>query len=209
MIMQIERINNYEDKRFPRKILNQHGAFIIDGNMPCGVEITGADTAVVHCSKEEYYGEIAETFRFYAGHICKFFDGNGKSVAEFPSVQIFDVRLGDIQPSQFYVDEDKFSAVKSFIKSNNDIIIPLQKSGKKFVSLDGHTRLALAATRGYKTVKGFIARDIQIQGFVKEAQKRGIYSPFDLKIISHTDYDILWNKFCDDFFADGNAEKTD
>lgn len=34
MMVEIERINNYDDKRFSDKVLKQHGAFLINGNAP-------------------------------------------------------------------------------------------------------------------------------------------------------------------------------
>ena len=202
MQTEIKRIDCYDDSRFPKKILEQHGAFIIDGKITCGVEITGEDTAVIHCDKTEYFDELIDVFRFYTEHICKFYKESGELIKEFPQIKTFNVALSDIQPSQFYVDEDKIKAVKSFICEPNDIVVPLQKFGEKFISLDGHTRLALAVERDYKQVKGFISQsDINVQGFVAEAQKRGVFTPYDLKALSHADYDVLWNKFCDDFFA--------
>ena len=29
--MEIERVNGYGDPRFPQEVLNQHGAFLVDG----------------------------------------------------------------------------------------------------------------------------------------------------------------------------------
>ncbi len=201
MQTEIKRIDRYDDKRFSKKILQQHGAFIIDGNVLCSVEITGPDTAVIHCNNPSYYDLIINEFRFYAEHICKFF-ADGILVKEFAPLKIFDIPVSEIQPSQFYVDEDKINAVKNFVNGPDDIIIPLQRLDGKYVSLDGHTRLALAVQRGYNSVKAFISQsDVNIEAFVSEAQKRGILSPLHLKVVSHSEYDILWNKFCDDFFA--------
>lgn len=200
MQTEIKRIDCYDDKRFSKKILRQHGAFIINGNVLCSVEITGSDTAVIHCDKPQFYDAVIEEFNFFSEHIRKYY-ADGKLIKEFAPLHVFDVFLSEIQPSQFYVDINKIKAVKVFIKSAAEIIIPLQRLGEKYVSLDGHTRLALAVQRGYKTVKGFISQsDINVDGFVAEAQKRSIFSPYDLKIVSHAEYDILWNKFCDDFF---------
>lgn len=197
---EIKRIDSYDDNRFSEKVLYQHGGFLVNG-VPCSIEITNKDTAVVYCNTEESLEEVIEQFRFYAEHICKFYDGSGKLIKEFPPQKIFEVSLNDIQPSQFYVDEDKLIAVNTFIKHSADIIIPLYRFGEKYISLDGHARLALAVQRGYKNVKGFIAQcDFQVLDFVKEAQKRGVYSPHDLKIITHSQYKILWDEFCDNFF---------
>ena len=198
----IERIDGYDDERFTEKVLNQHGAFLIDGEVPGSVEITGSDTATVYCDNPDYYDLIIDEFSFYAEHICKFYDNCGKLIKEFPHLEIFNVSLNDIQPSQFYVDQDKISAVKSFIKSSDAVVIPLKRFGDRYISLDGHTRLALAVQNGYKEVKGFISSsDFDTTGFVNEAQKRKIFSPYDLKILPHAEYEVLWNKFCDEFLS--------
>lgn len=51
--------------------------------------------------------------------------------------------------------------------------------------------------RAYYTVPGDY-----IEEFVEEARNRKVYSPFDLKLLSHEEYNIKWNKFCDDFFKE-------
>ncbi len=197
----IKRIDSYDDDRFSNKALLSHCAFLIDGEIPCEVEIIGNNSAVIRGGAEEYYDELIEVFRFYAGHISKFYDGSDKLKKEFAPVKLFSVALSDIQPSQFYVDEEKLGAVKTFISSPEEIIIPLIVRGDRYVSEDGHTRLALAAERGWERVNGFISSGEfdELFGFADEAEKRGVFSPFDLKIIPHGEYEILWNKFCDDY----------
>jgi len=64
--------------------------------------------------------------------------------------------------------------------------------------LDGHTRLYYAVSKGYLTEPGDY-----LEGFVEEARKRKIYSPYDIELISHEEYKIKWHKFCDDFFSEG------
>lgn len=201
METEIERINCYEDERFSKTALYQHGAFLVNGR-PYEVEVTGRDSAVIRGEDAGLYPEIIDTFRFYAGHITRFVDVNGVLVREFPAVDIFRVRLERIQPSQFYVDEAKLAAVKIFICGPEDIVIPVIPDGDGYISLDGHTRLAAAIDLGYEEVCAFIEEDAgYIHGFVAEARKRGIFTPYDMKRMSHDEYDVLWNKFCDDYFA--------
>lgn len=40
---------------------------------------------------------------------------------------IFDLPLGQIQPSQFYVDRDKLEAVSSFVERAEDVVIPVTR----------------------------------------------------------------------------------
>lgn len=197
--MKIERINTYQDKRFSEKVLQQHGAFLV-GDKPYEVEIISATEAVVYGDKI-HQKRIIEEFRFFAEHISKFYNEQGECIAEYDPIELFEVQLSSIQPSQFFVDHEKKTAVENFIQSPEDIIIPLIEKDGRYVSLDGHTRLYVAVARGYHVVKGFLTEsDEWIHSFVGEAKKRGVCSPYDIKELSHEEYEIKWNKFCDDFF---------
>lgn len=201
MDVKIQRVNAYDDVRFSEKVLKQHGAFVINDELLCEVEIIGNFEAVIRGEVEEFYDEIIDEFRFYAEHICRFYNEKNELIKAFEPLELFHVRMRDIQPSQFYADEDKVEAVKSFIREPDDIIIPLIKDGESYISLDGHTRLAVAVELGYEYVLGFLTESNEyVLAFAKEAKKRGIHTPHDLKRVPHDEYEIVWNKFCDEFF---------
>lgn len=201
MTHKIQRINEYDDIRFPREVLIEHGAFLIDDKYKCSFKITSKNTATVEFDKEINIEEVIDEFRFYAEHITKFYDINNKIIKSFPSINIFKINIEDIQPSQFYVDKNKVESVSSFITNSNDIIVPLAKINDELVSLDGHTRLHLATKRGYKQVYGFytLAEDY-IRDFVLEAKRRNILTPYDLKVLTHEEYEEKWYRFCNEFF---------
>ena len=113
--MDVTRIDAYDDQRFSQKALLQHGAFLMD-DIPAEVVITGSDTAVVRCPVPDAHDALIDEFRFYAEHITRFTDEAGLLLRAFPPVERFSVALDDIQPSQFYADEDKLRAVRGFIK---------------------------------------------------------------------------------------------
>ncbi len=210
--MNIERINDYSDTRFGKTVLTQHGAFLADG-IPCEFEIIDNHSAKMlyrFSDNTDAAAQLIDEFRFYAGHINRFFDGEGRLIKEFAPAKIFSVPIGNIQPSQFFVDEDKLSAVSSFVNSAEDVVIPLfyDENLKKYVSLDGHTRLVLALERGYIAVNGFLDDTGDYIGdFVGEARKRGIFGVKDIKKLPHSEYEIKWNKFCDNFFADKGSSR--
>lgn len=203
--MDIERINSYTDPRFPQEILNQHGAFIADGKYPCSFRITDETSAEVDYHDYSQIAPLIENFRFYAEHITSFRDKSGNIIAEFPKVNIFSLSTDLIQPSQFYADEDKVKAVSGFIRSGTDIVIPVMKKDGRYISLDGHTRLYYAVAQGWKTVRAFEAEvNDYVLEFVEEAKKRGVISVEKMELLPHSEYEIKWNKFCDDFFASKN-----
>ena len=181
--------------------LNQHGAYPVD-QKPCDVEIIGDDCAVLRGTDHSLFPALIEEFRFHAPHITRFYDEDNRLVKEYPPPEILDVRLEQIQPSQFYVDEVKLAAVRSFVKKAEDIVIQVMPYGDRFISLDGHTRLFLAEQNDFSSVRAVISEtDASIWTFVREAERRNILRPSDMILLPHDRYAILWDQYCDDVFA--------
>lgn len=196
----IKRIDSYKDSRFNQEILDQHGCFIVNGKYPYQVKIISKDSALVDGDRK-YIKEVIDEFRFFSEHISKFCARDGRLIESFEPVSIFELAIDQIQPSQFYVDEEKLNAIKSFVKSPTDIIIPIAKQNDLIISLDGHTRLKLGTKLGFEFVYAYISEDFDgTHYFVKECQKRSVFSPKDMKILTHEVFDNKWNKFCDDYF---------
>lgn len=131
----------------------------------------------------------------------KFYNSRGNIIKEYSTVFIKTISLEEIQPSQFYVDEEKIFAIQKFVHSANDIIIPVMPYKGRYISLDGHTRLYYAVLNEWKAVRAVVeSSDVYIFDFVKEAQKREIYTPQDIKMVSHSEYEKKWYQFCDEYF---------
>lgn len=200
--MEIKRINTYDDNRFSQIVLYQHGCFLVDGK-PYEVEIISDYEAIISGVDQAVYAEIIEEFRFYTPHITRFYDRDGQIVKEYPCTQLLTLRLDHIQPSQFFVDEDKIAAISSFIHKPQDIIIQVLPNEDRFISLDGHTRLYYAVMKGWECVRAVAESSGDwVYKFVTEAQKRGIYTPKEMTLVSHDEYEEKWNRFCDQFFEE-------
>lgn len=169
--LDMERINSYEDNRFSEKVLKQHGAFVVNGVFFYEVLIIGTSEAVITGENRKYYKAVIEYFRFFAEHVTIFRDAQGNIVKEYPKVELFE--------------------------------IPLKKFGNEIVSMDGHTRMAVAAEKGLDTVLAFWSAEEAdyLEYFVTEAQKRNIYTPYDLTELEHDEYEEKWNGFCDAYFV--------
>jgi hypothetical protein len=201
--MDIKRIDNYTDERFSRMALLQHGAYLVDGE-PYEFEITAHDRAVIRGKDPSVYPALIEEFRFHAPQVSEFYGPGGGLIAEYPKAGLINVELSSVQPSQFYVDEDKLAAVGSFIKSAEDVIVQVIPWENGFISLDGHTRLYLAALNGWERVRAVVSEtDDWVWAFVNEARKCGVLSPADMKLVSHAEYKVLWDDFCDEVFKSG------
>ena len=200
--MNIQRIDNYIDNRFSDKVLKQHGGYLID-EKPYEVEIISHDTAIVRGWDKDKYMELIEEFRFHAPHIIRFVDDSGSMIHEYQEEKIFDLDISQIQPSQFFVDEEKLEAIRTFIHTPENVVIQVIKWNDRHISLDGHTRLYCAMSLGFSHVCAVISEtDDWVWTFVEEAQRRGIYSPGDMKLLSHEEYDILWNQYCNSVFGE-------
>lgn len=198
---EVNRVNSYTDVRFSKKALNQHGAFLV-GEDPYEVEIISQIDAVVRGKNPDFYEAVIKEFRFYAEHITRFWDESHGLIKEYPAIELVEIPIAEIQPSQFYVDESKMQAVRTFVASEQELVIPLVQWNGRNISADGHTRLAVAAEKGIKTAYGFYteAGDYLLD-FAAEAMKRGIASPYQLRKVSHEEYEKLWYPFCDEYFA--------
>lgn len=202
--MSIIRINTYADPRFSADAMQQHGCYLV-GDIPCEVRILSDDSATVSGCPADMLPALIDAFRFNAPHITRFVDERSALLAELPPVTIFPIALADVQPSQFFVDEEKLAAVRSFIAAPEDVIIPViahPTQPRRFISLDGHTRLFLAAQEGWRHVRAVMdTPDDVLLAFAAEAARRGVRTPADLTLLPHADYEEQWNRFCDTFIA--------
>ncbi len=199
--MEIQRIDTYDDPRFSTKVLCQHGCFLVD-DMPWEVEIISDSQAIIRGGEPAAYGQVIEKFRFFTPHITCFYDEKGEIVKKYPAAKLLTVALDQIQPSQFYVDQDKIEAISSFIHKADDIIIQVLPCEDHYISLDGHTRLYYAVKKGWTHVRAVVEEsDDWVYAFVEEAKRRNVHTPRDLILLNHREYEEKWNDFCDAFFA--------
>ena len=204
--MNLKRIDTYEDHRFSEKTLMQHGCFLTDGE-PYEIEIISASEAIVRGKDRKVYPEVISEFRFYTPHICRFYNQNRELVKEFEPKNILRVDLTQIQPSQLYIDRDKISAISSFIHKPEDIIVQILPAENRFICLDGHTRLCYAVMKGWDSVYAVLEEsDELVYAFVKEAVHRKIYTPMDMELVSHEEYETKWNRFCDELLEQKEGE---
>lgn len=197
----VNQVNTYLDDRFLKKVLNQHGAFLV-GDDPYEVEIVSKTDAIIRGRNSNFYEAVIDEFRFYAEHITNFWDETNNLVKTYPAVELVKIPMAEIQPSQFYVDEIKKQAVSDFVHTEEDLIIPLVNWEGHNVSVDGHTRLFVAAEKGIQNVYGFYTEaGDYVRDFAAEAIKRNIVSPYQLIEVKHEDYEKLWFAFCDEYFS--------
>ena len=204
--MRIDRINAYDDNRFSQEALYQHGCYIVDGDASVEIKIISQTEAIIK-GEEAYFDEVIEEFRFNAGHITNFYNESGKLIKKFKDVEVFKLDLDKIQPIQFFIDNDKLEAVKSFVNREEDVIIPVTICEDTYASLDGHTRLYIAYILGFKYVHAYLSETFcGFDYFFYEARKRNIFTAKDLTLLTHDYYTVKWDKFCDEYYMSIECE---
>lgn len=200
--MKIIRAGIYDTDVFSQNELN-HGAccfFTEDKKFKYFFEISGRE-ATLFTNTEQYISQAIDEFLFYSGFIISIKDTDGRILATGTPNEPYLYEISKIQPSQFYVNKEKLERCKKWIKSYEDIIVPIVLKGGRSISLDGHTRLRAALDLGYTFVYVYLSDyDKTIFHFVDEAIRRRIYSVADMELVSDEDYKRRWDKFCDDFF---------
>ena len=128
-------------------------------------------------------------------------------IKKFKDVEVFKLGLDKFQPIQFFIDSDKLEAVKSFVNREEDVIIPVTICEDTYASLDGHTRLYLAYSLGFKYVYAYLSEPFcGFDYFFDEARKRNIFTAKDLTLLTHDDYTVKWDKFCDEYYMSIECE---
>ena len=119
---------------------------------------------------------------------------------------IEELKLKDLQPSQFYISEKKLADVKRWLNPNDLTSfepIPVKILDGVPVMTDGHTRACAAIMAGLERVplawdEDELSWDMY-RKCVEECRARGVFSPIDLQnyIINENEYAEKWDKWCD------------
>ena len=90
----VNRVNTYLDDRFLKKVLNQHGAFLV-GDDPYEVEIVSKTDAIIRGKNSNFYEAVIDEFRFYAEHITNFWDETNNLVKTYPAVELVKIPMAE------------------------------------------------------------------------------------------------------------------
>jgi len=131
-------------------------------------------------------------------------------------VKTFAMRLGEIQPSQLFINSEKLSSVMRTLDANPESLepIPVKKIGDRVVFVDGHTRAFAAFLRGISAVKVYWEEDEldwdAYEVCVDWCSKEGINTIADLKerVIPSKEYQVLWLDRCEKMQRELEAKRN-
>lgn len=121
-------------------------------------------------------------------------------------MNISELKLNDLQPSQFYISSGKLKDIESWFDpaglSGIEPITVRMLDGMP-VMTDGHTRAVAALRAGLDSVPLIWDEDDldwdMYRACVKACRERSVFSPSDLltRIISEKEYIEKWDRWCD------------
>lgn len=133
------------------------------------------------------------------------------------TMNLDELELRDLQPSQFFISERKLEEVKGWFR-HDDLSsfepLPVKMLDGMAVLTDGHTRAVAALQAGLEAVPLVWDQDEldweMYRRCVQECRSRGITSPYGLlgMIISEQEYDEKWNRWCDGMQKDITDERA-
>ena len=109
-----------------------------------------------------------------------------------------------LQPSQFYINEDKLVSLEK--EFNIDIFepIPIKRLGQDMVMTDGHTRTIYLIQNGYQYIPIIEENDtLDWEAYTinaNDCKERGVKSALDLLhcIVPNDFFQLNWDNYCDD-----------
>ena len=122
-------------------------------------------------------------------------------------MQIEEVLLIDLQPSQFYLSQEKIDNIKTWFRADdlsNFEPLPVKILNGKMILTDGHTRAFVAYSAGLSKIPlVWENEDLDWEAYqrcVDACEERGVraVSDFQGRILSKEDYAVLWNGWCDE-----------
>jgi hypothetical protein len=128
----------------------------------------------------------------------------------------FMMKLGEIQPSQLFINSEKLSLVMKTFDANPRSIefIPVKKIGDQVAFVDGHTRAFASFLRGMSEVKVYWEEDEldwdEYEVCVDWCKKEGINMIADLKerVIPSKEYQVLWLDRCEKMRRELEAKRN-
>lgn len=118
--------------------------------------------------------------------------------------EIIWIEAEKLQPSQFYINEDKLNLMKKDFDIELLEPVPIIKLGEDIVMTDGHTRTTCLIQKGFQyipTIKEIEKLDWEAYIInVNDCKERGVKSALDLLhcIVPNDFFKLNWDNYCDD-----------
>lgn len=156
--------------------------------------------ALIITNDIKYIENAIDEFRKYNFNITTFYTKDKCFYKSFDEVFTFKLPINIIQPSQFFINEDKLLNIENNLDFD-DITLPVAIINDEYVLLDGHTRLYYLYLNNIKMVNVYIdSYDSYIKDFIYIAKENNIFNIEKLTKLNNEDYEKYWIGFCNSYF---------
>ena len=132
--------------------------------------------------------EAINFFRTFNMQIHVFYNKDRSFYMAFDKVFTFKLPLNILQPSKFFIDDDKLKACEKHLE-NQKITLPVTIIDDEYVLLDGHARARYLMDNDYKMVDVYMANEKEFtREYVYIAKENNLFKISQMQILSHEEY---------------------
>lgn len=151
-----------------------------------------------------YIEKAINEFRKYNKNINVFYNESRSYYRAFDKEFIFKLPINCIQPSKFFINEDKLKAIEEYI-DEDDICLPVCIIDEEYVLIDGHTRLYSMNLNYRRLVNVYIDEKYDgIEDFIYMAKENNIRNISQMKLLSNQEYHNIWDNFIKEYYESNN-----
>ena len=127
-------------------------------------------------------------FRKYNKHIVRFYNSDRSFYLAFDDIHTFKLPLDILQPSKFFIDEEKYNAIEKHLE-NERLVVPVTILDDEYVLLDGHARVKYLIDNYVKMIDVYLdTPDIDCQNRVYIAKENNLFKVKNMEILPHEEY---------------------
>ncbi len=156
--------------------------------------------AKILCTNLVFIEKVINEFRKYNKNINIFYNETRSFYRAFDKEFTFKLPIKCIQPSKFFINEEKLNNIEEYIDEGN-ICLPVCIIDEEYVLIDGHTRLYSMNLNYRRLVDVYIDEKYDgIEDFVYMAKENNIRDISQMHLLSNEEYHNIWDKFIKEYY---------
>ena len=187
----MEILFDFEDEFYSdeeKKLKN--AVTVIDGNKRYHYAFERIkDSAIIRYDDITYIDEAAEFFKNHNLYINKIKSNDNEYYREFDYIYSFKLPLDVIQPTDMFLDEEKYNYLKEIDIDPENIYLPVRIIDDHYVLLNGITFLKIMKENYERLVNVYINDDVYVSDdLLYVLREKNIIKIDDVDIIEHNVY---------------------
>lgn len=135
-----------------------------------------------------HINDAIDFFRKYNKNVVRLYNEDRSFFKAFDDIFTFKLPLDILQPSKFFIDQDKYNAIEKYLE-NETFTLPVCIIDDEYVLLDGHARVKYLLDNYVKMVDVYLDEaPPEVSNFVYIAKENNIFKVKNMEILPHEDY---------------------